>query len=320
VLLTWGELLAETGEALGRGNEARWVVEQVSGQDLRGLPGFLEEPAPARAVAACRAMVRRREAGEPLQYVLGRWPFRRLELLVDRRVLIPRPETEQVVEVARQELGALAGPGRPRLAVDLGTGSGAIALSLAAEEMGLTVWATDASAGALAVARANLAGLGGWAAPRVRLVQGEWYGALPAGVRGQVQLVVANPPYVAEAEVKGLPDEVAAWEPREALVSGPTGMEGVEAVVSGAPDWLSSPGSLVVELAPHQAPHGLALAERAGFDEASVRVDLAGRPRVLVARWGWRGAVSPAAAVGSVDQAGPGASPGSALPAGEVGR
>jgi release factor glutamine methyltransferase len=303
--LTWGQLLAEAGAALPQGNEARWMVEQVSGLDLAGLPGALEEPAPARAVASCRAMVRRREAGEPLQYVLGRWAFRRLELLVDRRVLIPRPETEQVVEIARQELGAMANRGQARVAVDLGTGSGAIALSLAAEEPGLTVWATDASAQALAVARANLAGLGGWAAPRVRLVQGDWYEALPAGVRGQVELVVANPPYVSEAEVAGLPDEVVAWEPRDALVSGPTGMEAVETVVSEAPGWLNPPGSLVVELAPHQATQALELAARAGFDEASVRADLAGRPRALVARLGWRGGPGSAAGAGSAAAIGP---------------
>ena len=123
-------------------------------------------------------MVARRRAGEPLQYVLGSWGFRRLDLLVDRRVLIPRPETEQVVEVA---LELLAGRERPLVVADLGTGSGAIALSLARElpSTGVEVWATDISTDALDVARANLAGLGR-AAVNVRLAEGDWFGALPA--------------------------------------------------------------------------------------------------------------------------------------------
>jgi len=156
----------------------------------------------------------RRESGEPLQYVLGSWAFRSLELMVDPRVLIPRPETEQVVEVA---LGEIRRHRRPVVA-DLGTGSGAIALSVVAEVAGAQVWATDTSEAALAVARANLAGLAGMAATRVRLARGSWFSALPAELRGRLSVVVSNPPYVADAEVASLPAEVAEWEPREALV------------------------------------------------------------------------------------------------------
>ncbi|NBO80660.1 MAG: methyltransferase domain-containing protein, partial [Actinobacteria bacterium] len=121
-------------------------------------------------------MIRRRLAGEPVQYVMGRWAFRHLDLLVDRRVLIPRPETEQVAEVALR----YARPITPRVVVDLGTGSGAIGLSLA-QELPLdetSVWMTDASLDALDVARANAAGLGR-AAANVRIVHGDWYAALP---------------------------------------------------------------------------------------------------------------------------------------------
>src|SRR5688500_2404619 len=153
-------------------------------------------------------MVERRAAGEPLQYVLGAWGFRSLDLYVDRRVLIPRPETEQVVEVALAELRAL-GAAKP-LVVDLGTGSGAIALSIAPEVPTSQVWATDASPAALAVARANLAGIGR-AAARVRLEHGSWFAALPKLLQGRVDMVISNPPYVADGDT--LPPEVADWEP-----------------------------------------------------------------------------------------------------------
>lgn len=260
--------------------------------------GALDEVAPPGAVAWCEDMVKRRALGEPLQYVLGRWGFRDLELLVDRRVLIPRPETEEVVTRVRLELarlrgvpgavGAVPGPagaGRPAMVVvDLGTGSGAIAHCLAWEEPGVTVWATDQSEDALSVARANLAGIGWRAGTRVRLVQGDWYEALPAELEGTVDLIVSNPPYVSEAEVASLAAEVASWEPISALVSGPTGLESIGAVVAGAPGWLGRPGVLVVEMAPHHASEAVAVAFGAGFDAAEVVDDLAGRPRMLVAR------------------------------------
>jgi release factor glutamine methyltransferase len=138
----------------------------VSGYAGAELTLHLDEPAPDRARLGWARMVARRRGGEPLQYAIGTWGFRRLELLVDRRVLIPRPETEQVVEVARGELRRL-GARAPQV-VDLGTGSGAIALSIALEVPGARVWGTDVSPDALAVARANLAGMGGRAAARVR--------------------------------------------------------------------------------------------------------------------------------------------------------
>ena len=164
-------------------------------------------------------MVARRAHGEPLQYVLGRWGFRTLDLLVDRRVLIPRPETEVVAGLA---IDALAALDRPGVAVDLGTGSGAIALSLAAERWPhVEVWATDVSPDALAVARANLAGLGRRAAV-VRLLEGTGSSALPGDLRGRVDVIVSNPPYVpADAP---LPAGGGATGSRTTpLVPGPTG-------------------------------------------------------------------------------------------------
>lgn len=258
------------------------MLGRASGFDRADLVRHFDDPVPARAVAFLDSMVERRRKGEPLQYVLGIWGFRQLDLVVDRRVLIPRPETETVVEVALEELGRLGLAGRPPVLVDLGTGSGAIALSLAAEVDGAVVWATDASADALALARANLAGLGSGLAPRVRLAEGRWFDALPASLAGRVDVVVSNPPYVAEDEP--LPAEVADWEPYRALVSGPTGLEAIAEVVAAAPRWLARPGALVVEVAPHQAGAAAALARDAGFSPVDVRPDLAGRARALVGR------------------------------------
>lgn len=285
---TWRRLLAEARQALGAAGlpspdvDARRLVERASGLDGGELIGHLDAPVPRRAGAHLAAMVGRRAAGEPLQYVVERWGFRRLDLLVDRRVLIPRPETEQVVEVALAELRRVAGDRRSTV-VDLGTGSGAIALSVAVEVVTAQVWGSDVSPDALAVARANSAGVGR-PGTRVRLVEGDWFEALPAELAGTIDVVVANPPYVAAGD--DLPPEVADWEPTSALVAGPTGLEHLERIVAEAPRWLSPSGALVVELAPHQAEAVSVAALAAGFSEVEVRPDLAGRDRMVVARRG----------------------------------
>ena len=258
--------------------EARWLVEEVSGLD-RSRWG---ETATAPGRARLGALVERRLAGEPLQYVLGHWSFRGLDLQVDPRVLIPRPETEVVAEVAIT--AARRSGGGPCTVADLGTGSGALALALAAELPEAEVWATDRSAAALDVARANLAAAGPSAASRVHFAEGMWYEALPARLRGRLSVIVSNPPYVTEAEFADLPAEVRDHEPTGALVSGPTGRESLEHLVAGGLDWLEPGGALVLELAPAQASPLSALAEQAGYDGVAVHRDLAGRDRVLVAR------------------------------------
>ena len=291
--ISWRDVLAETAARTGNLTEARWLVEEVCGYSWPEITNLSSDVRVSdRARTRLESLVRRRLAGEPIQYVLGRWPFRTLDLMVDRRVLIPRPETEYVVEVALQELDGLRGcggissegTGEQQLAVDLGTGSGAIGLSLAAERPRTLVFATDASHDALDVAAANLAGVGGRAATRVRLMQGDWWSALPADLAGRIDLVVSNPPYISSAEMASLDPVVHEWEPREALEAGETGLEAMEIVLEGAGGWLKPGGTAVVEIAPHQAPAAAALAERAGFRHASVRRDLAGRDRVLIAR------------------------------------
>jgi release factor glutamine methyltransferase len=163
--------------------------------------------------------------------------------------------------------------------VDLGTGSGAIALSVAVETKAARIIGTDASVEALAVARANLAGLGK-PALRVEMYEGDWFHAVPPDVRGQVDVIVSNPPYVAEHEE--LPAEVVDWEPPGALIAGPTGLEAFERIVGEAHDWLTPGGALVVEIAPHQRDDVLAMC--GPYSAAEVKPDLTGRDRVLLAR------------------------------------
>ena len=290
-----GELVAELAEVVGAPHEARWILDEALGLGrVLGQPDVPTGVLDADVVAEARAMAARRAAGEPLQYVFGHWPFRALDLAVDPRVLIPRPETEQVVEVA---LGAARDLARRRggglVVVDAGTGSGAMALALAAE-LGTAVvgevWATDASADALEVAAANLAAVRagqGEILPPVTLVEGSWLEPLPASLRGRVDLVVANPPYVSEDEWAGLDAEVRR-EPRSALVAGPgrdgtPGLREVEAVLGQARAWLRTPGTVVVELAPAQAEAAAGLARRLGFGPVSLHRDLAGRQRALQA-------------------------------------
>ncbi|MCA1692965.1 MAG: peptide chain release factor N(5)-glutamine methyltransferase, partial [Actinobacteria bacterium] len=268
---------AEAQAALGSSLDGRRIVERASGYDGAELLLHLDEPTPARTIDFAEEMVSRRARGEPLQYVLGRWGFRQLDLLIDRRVLIPRPETEVVVDVLLAEVRGMA-LGRAPVVVDLGTGSGAIALSVA-REAGARVWATDRSPAALAVARANLAGLGSAPASRVRLLEGHWFGALPPELLGGVDAIVSNPPYVAAGD--DLPPEVRDWEPTEALVAGPTGLEDVAQIIEEAPLWLSQPGVLVVEVAPDQADTAAAMARNAGFADVDVRRDLQDRLRMV---------------------------------------
>lgn len=285
----WRALLAETAHLLTEGGvaaasaEARWILERATGLEGADLVLGLDEPATVRGVAHLDAMVARRLAGEPIQYVLGSWGFRTLDLLCDRRVLIPRPETEQVVEVALTRLDAvlLSRPGGHRpVAVDLGTGTGAIALSIAVERPGTDVWAVERSADALAVARANLAGLG-MGGTRVRLAEGSWFEPLPGDLRGGVDVLVSNPPYVAAHEE--LPVAVVGWEPVDALVPGPTGLEAYEVLVAGAAEWLAPGGALVLEIGTTQGEDVVALARTAGLVDVDVHPDHAGHDRTVVA-------------------------------------
>ena len=292
--VSWRMLAAEAERRLAAAAEldpgsarldARRIVERASGAEGAEYVLTLDEAATERGVHHFDTMLERRLTGEPLQYVVGRWGFRTLDLLVDRRVLIPRPETEVVAGVALDELDRLrplvAEQGRPLVAVDLGTGSGAIGLSVAAERERVDVWLTDVSPESLAVARANLAGLGR-AATRVRIAEGSWFAALPDELVGAVDVVVSNPPYVATGD--DLPPVVRDWEPPGALFAGHDGLDDLRVLVTESPRWLAPGGALVVELAPDQAATVMEIALDSGFGAAAVKPDLAGRERAVVAR------------------------------------
>ena len=222
-------------------------------------------------LTACRELVRQRGRREPLAYVLGEWGFRRLTLRVDRRALVPRPETEVVVERCLALLDGVEAPA----VLDVGVGSGAIALAIADERPGARVTAVDASLDALALARENAAATG--LADRVSLVEHDAKAGLPPG---PYDLVVANPPYVAEREIEELPPEVRDWEPREALVErGHT-----SAVARGACSVLRPGGWLVLETHEHAARAVAAELESLGYGDVAISRDLAGRERVVEGR------------------------------------
>jgi len=213
----------------------------------------------------------RRRLREPLAYVLGEWGFRRLTLRVDRRVLVPRPETEVVVERCLALVGDLVDPS----VLDVGTGSGAIALALADEHAGVRVTAVDRSAEALALAEANRArsGVDG----RVRMLQSDLF----AAVAGLFDLVVSNPPYVEPAELGTLEAEVRLWEPREALVDdGQT-----DCIADGARGVLRAGGWLVLECAAGRADRVAGLLRDFGYGDVRKTPDLAGHERVVEGRW-----------------------------------
>jgi release factor glutamine methyltransferase len=217
-------------------------------------------------------MVRRRVRREPVAYITGRKGFRRIEVLVDRRVLIPRPETELLVDVAL-EIG-------PSTAIDVGTGSGAIALAVADELPETRVVAIDTSFDAVRVAQANAERLG--LADRVDVVL-RGMGSL-AEVGEAYELLLANLPYVSEAEGKGLQPEIREYEPREAVIAGPTGLEAIEALLDAVAALERRPATVALEIGAGQGDAVSLLVEGAGYSTVEVRHDLAGLERVVVGR------------------------------------
>lgn len=244
--------------------DAELLLEAATGWDRTRLADP-EVGVPSEAARRFGEAVRRRLRREPVAYILGRKGFRSIELAVDRRVLIPRPETELLVELALEL--------RPRRVLDVGTGSGAVALAIATELPDCEVVATDTSAEALEVARANAERLG--LAERVEFVQA----TLPPSP-GQLDMIVANLPYVSEADWAGLEPEVTRWEPREALLAGPDGLDAIRAVV---PAVSAATRTLVLEAGEGQATAVAELVREAGFGEVEVRRDLAGIERVVKA-------------------------------------
>jgi release factor glutamine methyltransferase len=265
-------LLAKAGIPAAR-REALWLLEAATGtrsSDLlaRGTSVGGEQPREALDLAG------RRAAGEPLQYITGVAGFRHLELAVGPGAFIPRPETELVAERAMERL-----PSRGT-AVDVGTGSGAIALAVAQERPDASVWATEISTEALAWARRNRDSL----CLEVRLVLGDLFEGLPSTLKGRVDVVVSNPPYVRPDELASLPVDVARHEPAQALLAEDGGMGVTERLAGEASAWLRSTGWLVLEIAEAQGARVAGLLESSGYEDVSVRKDLTGRDRIAEGR------------------------------------
>ncbi len=283
--LTWGSLLRETTQALKAGGvpaprrAALWLLGDVLGCDQAHLIAYPKRAATPEQAEALSALLDRRLQREPMQYILGYADFFGLRLRVTPAVLIPRPETEQVVEAA---LAMLADHARPRV-LDIGTGSGCIALALKHERPDAEVFACDVSEAALAVARENaeahhLA---------VSFLQADVLApGFPGHASGSFDLVISNPPYVAADEAAELESDVRDYEPHLALFSGDDPLVFYKAIAGHAPALLASGGLLVFETHAEYAGAVCDLLAEAGFLDVQVKRDLAGHPRIVIARRG----------------------------------
>jgi release factor glutamine methyltransferase len=270
-----GELLAEGTRLLEHAGvdtarlDAELLIAKALGLTRIELYGNRDRELSADELAAARALVDRRVRREPAAYILGEWGFRRLMLKVDRRVLVPRPETEVVVERCLELVEGLGAPA----VLDVGTGSGAIALAIADEHPGARVTAVDVSEDALEVARANAAATG----LAVTFERRD----LRDGLEGRYDLVVSNPPYVTAGEIEGLEPEVREWEPRIATV----GADHTELIAAAAAKVLVPGGWLVLEVGDGRAREVSELVGRLGYERVRASPDLTGRDRVVEAQW-----------------------------------
>jgi release factor glutamine methyltransferase len=254
--------------------EAEWLLMDTLSCSRARLFSHADQMLDERCRQQYLQQVRRRATGEPLAYVVGHCGFRELTLTVSPVVLIPRPETEWLVEEVLRQL-----PGAALQVADLGTGSGAIALSLARERPRWRLWASDSSEEALQVARQNAVALG---LETVRFLPGSWFDALPAGQR--FDAVVSNPPYV-ESGTLALDEAVARHEPELALYAQQRGMAALRHLITGAPGWLRPGGLLALE---HGYDQGAAVRDQmqaSGYRNISTHRDLGGHERFTVARW-----------------------------------
>ncbi len=221
-----------------------------------------------------RPLVRRRAQREPLQYIVGETEWFGLKLKVDRRVLIPRPETELLAELVTQHVTV-----PPTRLLDLGTGSGALALGLAKHWPEAAVFAVDASAEALAVAKENAATL--LLAGRMTFLESDWFAALPPDE--PFDLIVANPPYLTAAETAAAQPEVREFEPRSALVAADEGLSDLRKIIEATPRYLVAGGLLAMETGIAQHAELVKLCQKAGFGRVESKQDLAGRDRFVFA-------------------------------------
>ncbi|MCA1597047.1 MAG: peptide chain release factor N(5)-glutamine methyltransferase [Chloroflexi bacterium] len=260
--------------------DAEMLLCSVLGSDRLALLRDCDDPLSPSQELQFGDLVSRRTAREPLPYLLGRHPFLDFFLFTAPGVLIPRPETELLVETGAQFLSGRETI-RPR-AVDVGAGTGAIPIGLARRLPAAEIAATDISPAALAVARRNVESLG--VKDRVRLLEGSLMDPIPALWRGELDLMISNPPYIPSALIESLQPEVARYEPREALDGGNDGLAVIRELAAAAPGWLRPTGALMLEVGESQARAVLELFARAGLTDCHSVDDLAGIPRVVVGR------------------------------------
>ncbi|MEY8437757.1 HemK/PrmC family methyltransferase [Atopobiaceae bacterium 24-176] len=305
---------------------AEWLLSAVTGKSRVQLYLDFDQPLEPAELAAMRQAVQRRRAGEPLQYVTGEMPFRHIVIHCERGVLIPRPETEVLVDAALEGVGAAIArrgdeaacaeegaaaaelvaadndasaeepaaekeppapldpadtPASWARVADLCCGTGCIALSIASERDRCAVWAGDLSPQAAALTERNRDALS--LQDRVAVAQGDLFSALPPELRGTLDVLVSNPPYIPSAVVPTLPQEVVGFEPGLALDGGEDGLDLFRRLLDGAPEWLAPGAMLCVELFEESLDQAAELVRaQGGWASVEVRQDLAGRPRVLV--------------------------------------
>jgi release factor glutamine methyltransferase len=258
--------------------DAEWLAARAAGTRRGELLGRTDLDWPDEVLQQFHKLLARRARREPLAYVVGTVVFRGLELEVGPGCLVPRPETEITAEraiVHARDRGA-----KPTI-VDVGTGCGAIALTIAAEVPNARLFATEAVGAARGWALRNLARTG----LRCTLLPGSLMRPLHPALGGGVDVVVSNPPYVSEEEWQQLEPEVRRFEPKDAVVGGPTGLEVILDLLEQVRMWLAPGGWLVCEIAPSQAGRVTHLLDIAGYRDVKVAKDLAGRDRVVEARW-----------------------------------
>jgi len=256
------------------GRDARLLVAQAAGVSADRLTLHLDQPLDAPAAARLEGFLAARAARQPMAQILGWRDFWRHRFQVTRDVLDPRPETETLVAAALEAPFARV--------LDLGTGSGAILLSLLAERPGATGLGTDLSDAALAVAQANARALG--LAGRAAFRRADWFAGVAGGEGARFDLIVSNPPYIAADEMAALSPEVRDWEPHLALTPGGDGLAAYRALAAGAAAHLAPGGRLLIEIGPTQGPAVMALMAAAGLARLDLRRDLDGRARVVLAQ------------------------------------
>lgn len=280
-MLTVLEIIKKTTDFLGgKGVDSpRLNAELLIGHalGLKRMQLYLEfeRPLAESELEKIRPLVRRRSQHEPLQYILGETEFHGLRLKVDPRALIPRPETELLVELA-----IAACPSPPATILDLGTGSGAIALALAQAFPLAAVQAVDINEGALSLARENAAVLG--LTDRVQFLRSDWFASVPMSLR--FELIVANPPYLSAEETAAAPLEVRGFEPVSALTAGEGGLADLQRILNAAREFMIPGGVLAMETGISQHAHLMEFARCAGFPGVDSRRDLTGRDRFLIVR------------------------------------